>query len=151
MTKTCYRGKILHCTELVTNCFEWKTNHVSVEFYRNTLSWQYCHFCTTSNGITGNNIFTAYKRKFVKIMFSHVFFCPRGRGNLHPGGSASGGRGVCIREVGVCIRAVCIQEGLHPRGVCPTPPTPIGYYGIWPITGRYASDRNGFLYWLNKL
>ena len=41
---------------------------------------------------------------------------------------------------------VCIQGGLHAVGLGRHPPPPIGYYGIQPTSGRYASYWNAFCF-----
>ena len=57
-------------------------------------------------------------------------------GSALEGGSAS-------RE-GVCTQVGSASRGFAARGVGQTPH--IGYYGVWSISGRYASYWNAFLF-----
>ena len=71
-------------------------------------------------------------------------FCPLG-GCLYPGRSVS--RVLGFVSKGLCIQGVCIRGGLNPLGFCiqgRLGRPPIGYYVIWPTSGRYASYWNAF-------
>ena len=61
----------------------------------------------------------------------------------------SASRGVCpapgLPTGGSASRGVCPHWGLHPARVGKNPPRHMGYYGIQPTSGRYASYWNAFL------
>ena len=63
--------------------------------------------------------------KFAKVMFLQECVCPRGGGRAWPGGMR--GRGACMAGGGGC--SWCGK-----------------YYGIWSMSGQYASYWNAFLF-----
>ena len=129
MTKNCYKVKVLHCTELVTNCFEWKTNHVSIDFYLNTRKWQFCHFCTTSNGNNWDNIYLLPANEVCKgYVFIGVFLWAGG-GKNQEGGPVSRVRGLHPR--GSASRGRSASKGK----VCPNPPPPLDTTGYGQRAG----------------
>ena len=72
------------------------------------------------------------------------------RGDMHPGGSASGVRSAfrgCLPPGagGLHPEVIYIQEGLHPGGWGRPPLRYMGYFGIQSTSGRYASYWNAFL------
>ena len=72
-----------------------------------------------------------------------------GQGNIFTPVCHSVHRGVCLKggsaTRGGCMQRVCLQGGLPPGEGLGRPPSPIGYYEIRSMIGRYASYWNAFL------
>ena len=130
----------------------------------NTIFWAtYVQICNQAQfGQTLNpeaslfSIFNECKRSLGQgNVFTHLYnsgvvgVLPRERGcfwrGLNPGEVLPPEGGVCIQGRGLTMgrsasRGVCIQ------GVGQAPLRYMGYYGIWPTSGWYASYWNAFLY-----
>ena len=73
----------------------------------------------TGNELMNDEIyFYRPETKFAKIMFSHVFVCPRGGGvlGLCLGGRGSPSRGSLSRGEGLCPGGLCQGSGISIQG-----------------------------------